>query len=76
MSHAKNCRLETVGHAGYVHVQRCLDCGCVSIHVGPVTIRVDRAGLVMLARACTDAIDVLESPLDAPRVPTTARGSA
>jgi hypothetical protein len=45
LSNPKACRHETLAHNGVAHVQRCTDCSCVSIHLGPVTVRLNDAGL-------------------------------
>ena len=37
----KVCRHEVLASNGVAQVQRCLDCDCVSIHVGPLTFRLD-----------------------------------
>jgi hypothetical protein len=76
MTHDKTCRLETLARAGYVHIQRCTDCGCVSVHVGPLTMRLEPTGLVLLAQATADAVERVEAQLDARRPTSTLRGTA
>ncbi|WP_437280228.1 hypothetical protein WME90_06630 [Sorangium sp. So ce375] len=48
MANAKDCRHETLAHNGVAHVQRCLDCGGISVHLGPVSIRLDESSLEAL----------------------------
>ncbi len=42
------CHQVTLAKNGVAHVQRCTECDCVSIHLGPVTVRVDPHGLEAL----------------------------
>ena len=44
----KTCRTVTLALCPPVHIQRCLDCGCVSLHWGAVTLRLDDDGLEAL----------------------------
>jgi hypothetical protein len=37
-------------------VQQCEDCGCVSVHLGPTTVRLDACGLASLAETLTNAV--------------------
>jgi hypothetical protein len=48
LSNPKNCHQETLAQNGVAHVQRCLDCGGISIHLGPVTVRLDDPSLEAL----------------------------
>ncbi|WP_437298221.1 hypothetical protein [Sorangium sp. So ce426] len=48
MSNPKDCRHETLAHNGVAHVQRCLDCGSISIHLGPISVRLDDSSLEAL----------------------------
>ena len=48
MSSQNTCRLQTLARNPYAHVQQCVDCHCVSVHLGPVTIRLDAIGLEAL----------------------------
>lgn len=45
MTQAKTCKLQTIAKSRVGHVQRCIECGCVSIHLGPFTFRLDDHGL-------------------------------
>lgn len=39
------CHAETLARNEVAHVQRCPDCGGLSVHVGPVTVRLDESML-------------------------------
>lgn len=48
------CRCESLAQNGAAQVQRCLDCGCITVHMGAVSVRMDEAGLEVLhAVICT-----------------------
>ncbi len=55
----KTCRTVTLALHPPVHIQRCVDCGCVSLHWGPVTLRVDDDGLEALWAAIGTACATL-----------------
>ena len=57
---AKECHHENLAHNGAAHVQRCIDCGCISIHMGPVTVRFDDHGLEALWAVLGDACAILQ----------------
>lgn len=42
------CHHVTLAKNGVAHVQQCTDCECVSIHLGPMTLRIDAMGLEAL----------------------------
>lgn len=48
MNEPKACRQEHLARNEVGYIQRCVDCGCVSIHIGPMTIRLDDRGLEAL----------------------------
>jgi hypothetical protein len=58
----KSCRVVSLAIHPPVHVQRCLDCGCVSVHVGAITLRVDDEGLealwAVIGTACATLHDL------------------
>jgi hypothetical protein len=39
MEDEQNCQLETLVRGRTAHVQRCVRCNSLSLHVGPVTLR-------------------------------------
>ena len=45
MSH---CRTITLARNGVAHVQACRDCGCISLHIGPTTLRIEGQALERL----------------------------
>ncbi|MBL9037437.1 MAG: hypothetical protein JNG84_02875 [Archangium sp.] len=53
---SKVCHLETLANNGVAHVQRCTDCGGVTIHIGPVSLRLDTAGLEALSSVLDTAV--------------------
>lgn len=48
MASYKPCEFYTLAQNPVAHVQRCDDCGCVAVHIGPFTVRLDDAGLEAL----------------------------
>jgi hypothetical protein len=55
LSNPNTCQQHTLARNGVAHVQRCVDCDCISIHLGPFTLRLDEAGLEALWTALGDA---------------------
>jgi hypothetical protein len=51
----ETCRPLTLARNGVAHVQRCAHCRCISLHVGPVTVRLDEGSLEALRLALEDA---------------------
>ena len=60
MSMPKPCTHETLAHNAVAHVQRCAECACVSIHIGPMTVRLDEGGLETLWAALGEACTALQ----------------
>ncbi|MCC6644042.1 MAG: hypothetical protein IT374_00515 [Polyangiaceae bacterium] len=50
-----DCHHVTLARSGIAHVQGCTGCGCVSVHLGPTTIRIDPAGLDSLLAVLGEA---------------------
>ena len=73
---AKECQHENLAHNGAAHVQRCADCGCISIHMGPVTVRFDDYGLEALWSVLGDACAVLHERYARITPPRGPRGGA
>jgi hypothetical protein len=46
-------------------VERCVDCGCVSLHIQTLTVRVDDAALELLAELLDEATQQLRGSRDA-----------
>lgn len=54
------CRHETLARGPVAQVQRCTDCGCVAIHMGATTVRVDPAVLKSLVSTLQQALARME----------------
>ncbi len=50
------CQLQTLARNKVAHIQRCVDCQCLSLHLGPVTVRLDDESLEALWSALGDAL--------------------
>ena len=55
------CRLRTLCRNDVAHVQRCIGCGCISVHMGAFTVRLDNTGLEALWAVLGDAAAVLHA---------------
>ncbi len=66
MSH-DTCHPETLVRTDVVHVQRCAHCGCVSLHMGPFSLRLDVPALESLSEALSVALAKLRSKAREPR---------
>lgn len=44
-----SCRFELLDESASARVEICRACGCIAIHVGPVSLRIDRTGFADLA---------------------------
>lgn len=60
MSSSRPCHLETLAQNGFASVQRCTDCGAVTVHMGPFAMRIDADGLMALASVLTQAARAVE----------------
>ena len=40
---AQTCELEILAHGPLARIERCLDCGTISVHLGAHTMRLDRS---------------------------------
>ena len=59
MSHSpKNntCRLVTLAKTHVAHVQGCLDCGNVTVHLGPMSFRLEPSALEGLSATLAAAV--------------------
>jgi hypothetical protein len=43
-----SCHHVTLARNGVAHVQRCVHCNCVAVHLGPITVRIDPHALEAL----------------------------
>jgi hypothetical protein len=60
----RECHHVTLAQNHVAHIQRCTDCGCVSIHTGPATLRVDGSVLSALAQVVADAAHAQQHPAE------------
>jgi hypothetical protein len=58
------CQLQTLARSQSVHVQRCADCGTLSLHMGAVTLRFAPAALESVWSTLGEALLVLHRELD------------
>lgn len=75
MSQHPACRHETIARNGVASVQRCVSCGCLSLHVGPVTLRLDEASLEGLWAVTGEACASVHAEQLRTVRPTLVRGS-
>lgn len=54
------CSHQTLSSNRVATVQRCVDCGSLSVHVGPLTFRLDAASYEGLVQALDEARLVLD----------------
>jgi hypothetical protein len=57
---ADECRMETLAKSATSHVQCCRHCGCIAMHVGPVTLRFDNSAASSLWNTLGRALTRLE----------------
>ncbi|MEZ4255420.1 MAG: hypothetical protein R3A78_06840 [Polyangiales bacterium] len=62
----RSCQPRTLSRQGFVHIQRCEDCGGVSVHVGAVTLRLEVEAIYVLWRALEEALEHLDSESRSP----------
>jgi hypothetical protein len=61
------CRHVTLAKNSIAHVQRCTECDCVSLHIGPTTLRVDPHALEALWAVLGEACAALHAQKQADR---------
>lgn len=76
MQNKDSCRLRTLAKNQIAHVQRCVDCGCVSVHLGPTTIRLDEDALEALSAVLREATEELRRQHSSFWRPSPAHGIA
>jgi hypothetical protein len=54
------CRMHTLAKSDTAHVQHCVHCNCVALHVGPVTLRFDAGAAQSLWNTLGQALVRLE----------------
>lgn len=55
-----SCDFEVLAEGASCRIEMCRGCGCVAVHVGPMSMRLDRAGFAHLASTVRRAHAVLE----------------
>jgi hypothetical protein len=65
----RTCHHITLAQNGIAHVQQCTECGCISIHLGPTTVRMDALALEALWVALGEAAATLQAERRAERGP-------
>lgn len=60
-----DCHHVTLASNGVAQVEHCTECGCVSIHLGPTTVRVDATTLDALSAVLGEASAILGAERDA-----------
>lgn len=65
----KHCHHQTLARNSVAHVQRCDECGCVTIHMGPVSVRLDDGSAEGLWVVLSEALSSMHA---LPATPATA----
>lgn len=60
MNEPSACQHRTLSRNHVACVQQCTDCGCVAVHVGPVSLRLDASSYEALVVALVDAAGSLD----------------
>jgi hypothetical protein len=76
MSEKRACHHETLAANAVAEVQRCRDCGCLSLHLGAFTVRTDGATLEALWALMGDALAELRVRQLAEQPTVLHRGAA
>lgn len=61
MSTKKPCKTVSLAGNGFARVESCSDCGCVSVHVGVLTFRLDEDALESLLGVLGEAVARLQA---------------
>lgn len=76
----KTCSFERLATGPVAKVDRCRDCGCLSVHMGATTFRMDAGAMSALAATLGEALTAMEVGLsELPETdwfPGRTRGSA
>jgi hypothetical protein len=65
----EECRMQTLAKSATTHVQHCVHCNCVAVHVGPVTLRFDAGAAESLWNTLGQALVRLELELSSAEEP-------
>ncbi len=52
---SKACHLHTLASSPVAQVQRCQGCGCISIHLGPTTVRMQPEAFLEFCKTMSEA---------------------
>jgi hypothetical protein len=55
MSSTKRCRHITLAKNHVAHIEQCAECACISMHVGPLTVRLEPKAMEELLSALAEA---------------------
>ena len=66
----EECLMQTLARSSSAHVQRCVHCNCVALHVGPVTLRFDTSAAESLWNTLGQALTRLELDLTGEHTPS------
>ncbi len=58
MTDPNACNRHLLAHNHVARVEACSDCGCISVHVGPITLRLDASSYEALTVALVEAAGV------------------
>jgi hypothetical protein len=72
----KACRPRSLVRGRVARIDLCPDCGCVSLHVGPTTIRMDEHALRSFWLTVGEAVEALDEPMLDEYAASPIRGSA
>jgi hypothetical protein len=61
---SKPCQLSTLASGPFARVERCQDCGTISVHLGAVSMRLDRAAAESLWTTLGEGLGSLHLPDD------------
>ncbi len=57
----KVCHHRTLARNSVAHIQRCEECGCVTIHMGPVSVRLDEGSAEGLWVVLSEALSSMHA---------------
>lgn len=56
---SRTCQQQTIAKNEIARIDRCTDCGAISLHFGPLSVRIDEHVLEALSSALGEAMAVL-----------------
>jgi hypothetical protein len=73
LAQTEGCHLDTLAKGSTAHVQRCVHCGTLAMHVGPISLRFDAAALESLWSTLGEALLQLHTEMQADAMPARSR---